>query len=206
MSTTISLTKFGAMIRVEVFGDPIGNDRTYYIAKNDAKPIFKKGTPTNEEQVTILIGNDAFTLDSITSLTIAGTDCTDFDDFEARINEVFPEEGSGSTTLAYDRYVAKISQTGTNAPTEVSVYENTLGAHEWERYDEGIYVVTFTEKEFVKSQTWLFISYLPDADPATVENTVGIEWGPYPNSIRINTVGDSGFDDAPIEIRVYPAE
>ena len=103
----------------------------------------------------------------------------------------------------YLKYVASISQTGTNAPTENRVLENTLGAHTWERYDEGCYVITFTETYFVKNQIWLYVTFLPDADPYSTESQIGIEWGPYLSSIRINTKGDQGFDDAYIEIRVY---
>jgi len=101
------------------------------------------------------------------------------------------------------KYIACISQTGENAPTENRVYENTLGAHTWTYYDEGFYVITFTETSFAKNQIWLFCTYLPDADPNNNESLIGIEWGPYPSSIRINTKGNQGFDDAYIEIRIY---
>lgn len=107
-------------------------------------------------------------------------------------------------TVPYLRYIANISQTGTNPPTENRVFENTIGAHVWERYDEGIYVITFTGTSFAKNQIWLYVTYLPDADPNNLDSVIGIEWGPYLSSIRLNTKGDRGFDDACIEIRIYP--
>lgn len=101
------------------------------------------------------------------------------------------------------KYVACISQTGANAPTVNRLYENTLGDYTWIRYDEGVYTIIFNQTSFQKNQIWLYVTFLPDADPYSTESQIGIEWGQYQNSIRINTKGDQGFDDAYIEIRVY---
>jgi hypothetical protein len=104
----------------------------------------------------------------------------------------------------YKVYTALITQSGTNDPEDI-VLENTMGAYEWEYYDVGLYVITFSETSFTQSNLWYYINILPDADPFTLqEQMVGIEPGPYPNSVRLNVgVDNSLLIKVPIEIRVY---
>jgi len=104
--------------------------------------------------------------------------------------------GGGS----YLKYVALVSQTGTDAPKEI-VLENTLGGTVvWARSDVGDYKATLSGV-FTENKTVIF------------NNLTGglnyIFWNDA-DTIRINTTDNTGtfVDDAlvstSIEIRVYP--
>lgn len=110
---------------------------------------------------------------------------------------------SGSVTLPYKKYVALLSQSGTNAPVVTTLLENTLpGTIVWTRTSAGLYYGTLTGA-FTNLKTWCMICPI----------SVGATWSLYPtdtNQVQLRTwddasaVGVDGYlNETSIEIRVY---
>ena len=106
---------------------------------------------------------------------------------------------------AYKVYVAKISQTGTAAPT-VTVLENTIGDIVWTRTDVGEYVATlsdaFTTNTVLMQRRLVFFS--------TNAHSVFLDMSVLSNSVlRLFSIlsggvsADDELDNTIIEIRVY---
>lgn len=123
-----------------------------------------------------------------------------------KINEIIDEVNS---IKPYKVYVAKLAQSGTDAPTAI-VLENTLGGEVvWSYSSEGVYVGTLvgafpnTEDKFyttyitaLSATTEMQVAYL-DTDSFEVDTvTYGGFGGPA-------TVTDGLLYNTPIEIRVY---
>lgn len=111
-------------------------------------------------------------------------------------------DGGDIGGTSYLKYVALLSQTGTNAPTAI-VLENTLGGTVvWTRADAGEYTGTLSSV-FTENKTFILVG---------MNGGALISLSAYPDTdsaIQVET-RDSGSlaDDilflAPIEIRVYP--
>lgn len=109
-----------------------------------------------------------------------------------------------SSTSIYQRYVALLSQSGTNAPTAI-VLENTLGGTITFAYvTVGIYTATLTGA-FTASKTAILVSEFGRAAVKITRTDA--------NSLGIRTDGlsagawasaDSSITDTFVEIRVYP--
>lgn len=103
---------------------------------------------------------------------------------------------NGSTSV-YKRYVALVSQSGTNAPTVIEL-ENTLGASPaWSYEDVGIYNIILSNA-FTVNKTWFSsVPILVVGDGGFLE---------YISSSEINLqIGSNDLlNKTPIEIRVYP--
>lgn len=109
---------------------------------------------------------------------------------------------TGEQLFFYKKYVATITQTGTNAPV-ATVLENTLGGTVvWTRIAVGNYLGTLANKFPTSSKVFLLVGqnngnffnlswnsaddvYLISADPSNISN-------------------DGLLNDTTIEIRVYP--
>lgn len=105
----------------------------------------------------------------------------------------------------YKKYVALLTQTGTNAPV-ATVLENTLsGTPVWSRNTNGSYSLTLAS-EFVNGKT-IVTGQMVDGSNLqflAIDNNSN-----YPNTIDFITqlsgvATDSQFNNTYIEIRVYP--
>jgi len=101
----------------------------------------------------------------------------------------------------YKVYVAKMTQSGTGAPTAV-VMENTIGNIVWSRNGAGDYVGTLAGAFSTTDKLWAIVGRPSNTRTATVfYNTA--------NSISLIVQADAGagadssLSDTPIEIRVY---
>lgn len=111
---------------------------------------------------------------------------------------------ANSTSMAYLSYVAKISQSGTSAPTATEVY-NTLGAVTFSYDDVGQYYC-LSSNLFTSGKTAIFVS----------SNNVGGDYSVlcmnYLNGSNIlmqsfsraGAMTDGLLDECQVEIRVYP--
>lgn len=110
----------------------------------------------------------------------------------------------------YTKYVARLYQSGTGAPTVVfpftaisTISENTIGTIVWTRTGVGTYRGTLAAA-FTQYKTWML-----STSAQLSLNTVPMDWETA-NSVVINSVDDTGTnaDDLMngvfIEIRVYP--
>lgn len=111
--------------------------------------------------------------------------------------------GGGGGGTSYLKYVALLSQSGTDDPTAI-VLENTLGGTVvWTREDVGFYVGTLAGA-FVEDKTALFIVNTRGLDTGIFitrgnSNAVEIQTGDSDGTSR-----DSYLDVTTVEIRVYP--
>lgn len=104
----------------------------------------------------------------------------------------------------FKRYIALLSQSGSDAPVTV-VLENTLGeTGTWTRTGSGIYRITLTQTLFQPNKVAVFMGTL------TTQPVFFLVTRPSTQLITLQTL-DSGFSNAddlltstPIEIRVYP--
>ncbi|MEW6129592.1 MAG: hypothetical protein AB1757_21305 [Acidobacteriota bacterium] len=130
---------------------------------------------------------------------------TEFLSAEQILNRVYDEEtGTLKTSEVSEvkKYVALLTQTGTNAPV-VTVLENTLGEIVWSRFGAGVYKGTLNNA-FPQNKTVLFTQNNSEASNFYLAlwldlNTVIVE--------VINAGADSIDDtlfNTPVEIRVYP--
>ena len=110
---------------------------------------------------------------------------------------------SASTILpSYTKYIATISQTGTNAPTTY-ILENDLGDLVFTRTAVGRYVATLTGAFLDKNKVYLFLSN-------TQVNTYNRIYWTTTDTIEIrtldftNTLTDGLLSYNTLEIRVYP--
>jgi hypothetical protein len=104
--------------------------------------------------------------------------------------------GGGS----YLKYVALLSQSGTDAPV-ATVLENTLGgAVVWAYVETGVYSATLSNA-FTSGKTAVFLSGNGGLLGSTVENSSTITIYSYNN---VGGAEDEYIQTAPIEIRVYP--
>lgn len=119
------------------------------------------------------------------------------------INKVLTSDANGVATwtanpATYKKYVALLTQSGTNAPV-ATVLENTLGGTVvWTRSTDGIYHGTLSGV-FTASKTATLITNVP--------NVATIVTGGRSSSdvVVVNTDGvDGTLSSATIEIRVYP--
>lgn len=104
----------------------------------------------------------------------------------------------------YKRYVALLSQTGTDAPT-ATVLENTLGGTVvWTRNDVGDYTGTLAGV-FTENKTWCIAGTGFYNDNATNANVTRASSDTI--SLLVSSANGAIIDDwsdAAIEIRVYP--
>lgn len=109
----------------------------------------------------------------------------------------------GGGGAAYTTYVAVVTQSGTSAPVEETVFENTLGGPSpvWGRTSPGNFNIQ--HPSFLVSKTYVIGSFRNPAMTGIVENIFGcstdgtVSWGG----------SDATFATANriyIEIRVYP--
>lgn len=100
--------------------------------------------------------------------------------------------------LGVKKYVALLTQTGTNAPV-ATVLENTLGGTVvWSRYTEGMYHATLAGV-FTASKT---TSFATNGQNVAVIITSGRSTD---NIVFLNSDGvDGALSNCSIEIRVYP--
>jgi len=107
----------------------------------------------------------------------------------------------------YRVYTARISQTGTDAPVEDYVYENTLGAVTWSYDSEGTYYLNSASNVFDSDKTTTIQGVLLGNDPTgTPRYIVGDVLTTDVFHIRVGNSGglaDSILFNYTIEIRVY---
>lgn len=110
----------------------------------------------------------------------------------------------GGTQVSYKKYVAILTQTGTDAPVATEL-ENTIGTMTWAYVSTGVYTVS--NVLLTPTKTICFIGGNTEETTAMVkqqDTTTG--------SIKINSLGDYTivqYNDGiilrtSIEIRVYP--
>jgi hypothetical protein len=109
--------------------------------------------------------------------------------------------------LGYKKYVALLTQTGTDAPV-ATVLENTLGFDVvWQYYNPGYYIID-NPNNFPVNKTVCFLTASDwNGAPIIVSNRIddGID-----NIFQIGTIDttftpvDDKLLNTPIEIRVYP--
>ncbi len=100
----------------------------------------------------------------------------------------------GGGGASYLKYVALLTQTGTEAPTEIILENSLSGAITWTRSDIGVYVGTL-EAEFTIEKTFVMCPFAGGGyGYANTVDTVGIT----------SPEGDGVIELTPIEIRVYP--
>lgn len=101
----------------------------------------------------------------------------------------------------YNVYVAKMSQSGTAAPTAV-VMENTIGEIVWTRNGAGDYVGTLSGAFSTTDKLWAIVGRPSNNRTATVFYSTA-------NAISLIVQADAGagqdnsLNETPIEIRVY---
>lgn len=106
-----------------------------------------------------------------------------------------------SIGLPYDSYAVSLSQTGTNAPTETYIFENTIGAIVWTYNGVGIYIGTLASA-FPIAKTFLLINQNKAGKKITLEQISA-------SQVKIYTLTDAGVNEnnvlnlTSIEIRVY---
>ena len=106
-----------------------------------------------------------------------------------------------SIGLPYDSYAVSLSQTGTNAPTETYIFENTIGAIVWTYNGVGIYIGTLASA-FPIAKTFLLINQNKAGKKITLEQISA-------SQVKIFTLTDAGVNEnnvlnlTSIEIRVY---
>lgn len=107
----------------------------------------------------------------------------------------------GISGASYKKYVAIMSQSGTDAPTAL-VMENTLGATiTWAYDDVGSYYGNLSSAVLTANKTWFISGNTADLNTITTINTT--------QQVQINTNGDvdtpanTMMTNVAIEIRVY---
>lgn len=116
------------------------------------------------------------------------------------------------------RWVALLTQSGTNVPT-ATVLENTLSGNvTFYRGGEGVYGIGL-DGEFTATKTWVMVGQPLDSDVNNGTPDLIIRWRVLsPNDVTIFTSRQEDFDNplslyngadgllnnTPIEIRVYP--
>jgi hypothetical protein len=94
----------------------------------------------------------------------------------------------------YTKYVALITQSGTNDPTVVEL-ENTIGPIIWTRVGTGIYYGTLTGA-FTLDKTYVMLSQLD------ITTMVGA-YAKTIDIIQVDTTNDTDLTNNTLEIRVY---
>jgi len=108
----------------------------------------------------------------------------------------------------YRVYTARISQTGTDAPTEDYVYENTLGAVTWTYSSEGEYYLNSASNVFDVDKTTTIQGVLIIGDPTSAPKYIQGNWFSA-DVFHIRTGDGAGnlvdglLSGYTIEIRVY---
>jgi hypothetical protein len=107
--------------------------------------------------------------------------------------------------LPYLVYTARISQSGTDAPT-VAVMQNTIGTVTWERSNTGIYNAISPAFNGFTSANKIAV-FLTNSGSSY---RVGAQYVPPISKVQVATLNTSNVNDdgilsgATIEIRVYP--
>ena len=132
-----------------------------------------------------------------TNITIDATSDTKYPSVKAVKTYV----DNKSIGLPYDSYAVSLSQTGTNAPTETYIFENTIGAIVWTYNGVGIYIGTLASA-FPIAKTFLLINQNKAGKKITLEQISA-------SQVKIYTLTDAGVNEnnvlnlTSIEIRVY---
>ena len=151
--------------------------------------IYGKGNVVGENLQGIVVGDELTVSENgITTTNLTVTETIN----GSLISEVLP---------TYKKYVATISQTGTNDPT-VTVLENTIGDIVWTRAAIGEYEGTLTSA-FPANKTSLNLSGVYKGSVQGIrrnDNIVSI----YTTSTLTITEDDNYLDETFLEIRVYP--
>ena len=132
-----------------------------------------------------------------TNITIDATSDTKYPSVKAVKTYV----DNKSIGLPYDSYAVSLSQTGTNAPTETYIFENTIGAIVWTYNGVGIYIGTLASA-FPIAKTFLLINQNKAGKKITLEQISA-------SQVKIFTLTDAGVNEndvlnlTSIEIRVY---
>jgi hypothetical protein len=156
-------------------------------------------------------GNDGFSTLSLngSGVGIEGI-ISGVGDYSANITDLdYAQKIYVDSIRPYKAYTSLISQSGTNAPTEI-ILENSddYFSLSWQRDGTGNYFATSTGS-FTVNKTAVFITpnlgghhfvaYSPNANEIWIEVTQTIAVGPY-NAIGV----DSILSNVSFEIRVYP--
>jgi len=117
----------------------------------------------------------------------------------------YVDDNAGGGGLLYKVYTALLNQSGTDAPVEVRVHENTIGSIVWSRASTGNYIATFNDFQTIDGQT-IIVSVLCNNVSSIYR---GGGWDTNAGFLLTQSVfGAGGEDDllvgANVEIRVYP--
>lgn len=119
------------------------------------------------------------------------------------------------TSSSYKKYVATLTQTGTNAPV-ATVLENTLGSITWSYDSTGWYlgtltgafataskVVVFVGNQFFVRETGGIIITKEVVSDRNDENSIFVGSAKYDGVASGNVLDNAVLNNTPIEIRVY---
>jgi len=107
--------------------------------------------------------------------------------------------------VGYTTYVARVSQTGTNAPVAVVISNNTGLTFTWSRTGVGSYRVT-PSSSFVVNKTWIQMTG-GDVSVGTTIVTIKDISTAFATAVNSNLINGAAADEitaAFVEIRIYP--
>ena len=107
--------------------------------------------------------------------------------------------------VGYTTYVARVSQTGTNAPTATVISNNTGLTFTWSRTGVGTYQVS-PSSSFVINKTWIQMTGGDISTGVTIVTIKNITTG-FAAAVNTNLINGAAADEitaAFVEIRIYP--
>jgi hypothetical protein len=100
--------------------------------------------------------------------------------------------------LGYTSYVALVTQTGTNAPVDKYVQNNTGATFTWARTGSGTYTITASSNTFTADKTIVFYNL------GEYAFSIGQPWTRTSDTvITISLGGDGRITNGSFEIRIY---
>tara|TARA_R110001592_G_scaffold38355_2_gene126538 strand:+ start:523 stop:1818 length:1296 start_codon:yes stop_codon:yes gene_type:complete len=107
--------------------------------------------------------------------------------------------------VGYSTYVARVSQTSTNAPVAVVISNNTGLTFTWSRTGPGAYRVT-PSSAFVVNKTWIQMTGGDVSTGTTIVTIkdIGTAFATAVNTNLINGAAADNITAAFVEIRIYP--
>jgi len=108
--------------------------------------------------------------------------------------------------VGYSTYVARVSQTGTNAPAATVISNNTGLTFTWTRQSTGSYRVT-PSASFVINKTWIQMTGGDVRTPTTTIVTIKDISTGFASAVNTNLINGAAADEitaAFVEIRIYP--